>query len=321
MLRRNFVSIVLIATLILPGLPAFAQDPAADPPLAAQEPEAAQEPQAQEEPKTLPPQKPGEIVKPSETASTPSTGRRILSNFWMDQKAMWTSPFHMNSGNAKWWGLFGAGTAALIATDRSTSNALPNTVTQISFSKNFSRIGATYTTLPIAGALYLYGRKTDNAKAREVGVLGAEALLDSAIIVAILKAAAGRERPDLEGGNGRFFKGKDGFPSGHAIETWSFASVIAHEYAPNRIVPVITYSLATAVSVSRFTARKHYASDIAAGGAMGWFIGKFVWDHHLDPNIHKRYDPNAVSRLTPDNISPMFQPGTHTYGVSFAWNK
>ena len=131
---------------------------------------------------------------------------------------------------------------------------------------------------------------------------------------------AGRERPELVGGNGRFFKGKDGFPSGHAIETWSFASVISHEYAPSKIVPIVTYGLATIVSVSRFTGQKHYASDIVAGGAMGWFIGKYVWDHHQDPEIHKRYDP-LHSRFMPDTIAPVVQPGSRTYGVNVAWNK
>src|SRR5262249_12433312 len=120
--------------------------------------------------------------------------------------------------------------------------------------------------------------------------------------------------------NARFFKGGDGFPSGHAMETWAFASVISHEYAPSKIVPIITYGLATAVSVSRFTGRRHYASDIVAGGGMGWFIGKYVWDHHLDPNIHKRYE-NKVSRLMPTRISPMFEPSTHTAGLFLAWNK
>lgn len=307
MLRRNCISIVLTAFLIFPGAIALAEDP--------ESPE-----QQQPQPKLPPPQDPGQIVNPSETANTPSTAWRIFTNFRDDQKAFFTSPFHINRDNAKWWGLFGLGIAALVATDRRTSNALPNTVTQISFSKNVSRIGAGYATVPIVGALYLYGRKKNDAKAREASVLGAEALLDGAIFVEILKKAAGRERPELAGGNGRFLKGKDGFPSGHAIEMWSFASLISHEYAPNKIVPVITYGLATAVSVSRFTARKHYASDIVAGGAMGWFIGKYVWDHHQDPNIHKRYNPRS-SRFMPDRIGPMFQPSTHTFGVNLAWNK
>ena len=78
--------------------------------------------------------------------------------------------------------------------------------------------------------------------------------------------------------------------------TWSFASLIAHEYKGGKVVPTIAYSLASIVSVARFTAQKHFASDIVAGGSMGWFIGKFVFEHHLDAEIHKRYDPNARSR-------------------------
>jgi hypothetical protein len=140
--------------------------------------------------------------------------RRMPGYILHDQKAIWTSPFHINGGNAKWWGLFAVGTAALIATDRTTERSLGPSVTRNAFSANVSQIGAEYTTLPIAAGLYLYGRKVDNPKAREVGVLGAEALLDSAITVEIMKKMFGRERPDLAGGNGRFFKGKDGFPSG-----------------------------------------------------------------------------------------------------------
>jgi membrane-associated phospholipid phosphatase len=102
--------------------------------------------------------------------------------------------------------------------------------------------------------------------------------------------------------------------------SWSFASVVAHEYAPGKVVPVLAYSLATIVSASRFTARKHFASDILAGGSMGWFIGKYVFEHHLDPNIHKRYERNAAFRYMPE-IHPMFQPSTRTYGVFLSWNQ
>ena len=215
--------------------------------------------------------------------------------------------------------MFGAGTAALIATDHRTSTALPNTVTQIKYSRDVSQIGATYTTLPVAGALYLYGRSRNDPKARETGVLGAEALLDSYFLVSVIKIAAGRERPELEGGSGRFFKGKRGFPSGHAIMTWSFASLISHEYAPSRVVPIVAYSSATIVSLSRFTARKHFASDILAGGAIGWFIGPQVFDSHLDPSIHKRFGSNASNHFMPQ-IAPLFQPETLSYGLSVSWN-
>ena len=308
---------VLVVCLILPRPALFAQDQIA----AADRDQAQQEQQENKEQgtKPVPTEDPDQIVRPSETASTPSTGRRLLTNFWADQKAMWSSPFHIKAEDRKWWGIFGGSTVALIAADRHLSDALPNTTGQISWSKQVSRIGADYTTLPLAGGFYLYGRLKNDAKARETGVLGAEALLDSYIIVGILKVAAGRERPELEGGEGRFFKGQHGFPSGHSIMSWSFASLIAHEYAPGKVTPIIAYSLATIVSASRFTARKHFASDIVAGGAMGWFIGKYVFEHHLDPEIHKRYETNKVSHLIPE-VSPLFAPTSHTYGLSLLWS-
>jgi hypothetical protein len=48
----------------------------------------------------------------------------LPKNIWRDQKDIWTSPFHINRDNAKWWALFGGGTAALIATDKKFSKHL-----------------------------------------------------------------------------------------------------------------------------------------------------------------------------------------------------
>ena len=321
-MRRNFI-IVLIALFLCSGIAAFAQgeEPQAeqtqtDIQTNTQGQPPAQQPSAQQPPAV---QDPAQIVRPSETASPPSTVRKILTNVWSDQKVMWTSPFHTKPEDRKWWGLFGVGTAALIVEDRRISDSISYGTTQVSFSKSISQIGADYTTAPLAAGFYFYGKWKDDAKARETGVLAAEALIDSTIIVEILKVAGGRERPDVVGGKGRFFKGQgfnSAFPSGHSIMSWSFASLVAHEYAPGKVAPILAYSLASVVSVSRLTARKHFASDILAGGAMGWFIGRYVYEHHLDPDIHKRYNPRAA--LVPE-VNPLFDMRTKTYGVSLNW--
>src|SRR5262249_41786204 len=141
MLRGHWVGSLLVTVALVQNHAAFAQDVA-----------QKEEPQKQEEGTQQPPaENPAQVVRPSETARTPSTGRRLFTDFWSDQKAMWSSPFHMQPEDRKWWGLFGGATAALIATDRRTSTALPNTASQISLSKNFSQIGADYTTIPVAG--------------------------------------------------------------------------------------------------------------------------------------------------------------------------
>jgi membrane-associated phospholipid phosphatase len=52
--------------------------------------------------------------------------------------------------------------------------------------------------------------------------------------------------------------------------------VIAHEY-PKPLVYVIAYGLASTVTVARVGARKHFPGDVLAGGAIGWFLGDYVY--------------------------------------------
>src|SRR5215813_9591113 len=107
-MRRYYLLFLLIVLLGLQTPSAFGQDDETQGP---QEPQQAQQAQQQQGTQTPPPEDPAQVVRPSETASTPSTGKKILTNFWSDQKAMWTSPFHMKPEDRVWWGIFGGTTA------------------------------------------------------------------------------------------------------------------------------------------------------------------------------------------------------------------
>jgi membrane-associated phospholipid phosphatase len=258
------------------------------------------------------------VLYSDETESIKPLTRKLIRNIIYDQKEIWTSPFHMHRKDAGWWILFGGATGALIATDHITSRQLPNTADQIAISRDFSQAGAEYTILPVIGGLYIFGAIKDNPKARETSMLGAEAALDSVIVFEVLKAITQRPRPLEKDGGGHFFKGGDAFPSGHSVSIWAVASVVAHEYNKNKLVPIAAYSLATLVSASRFSARKHFASDVVVGGAMGWFIGRYVFQNHYDHAIHKR---NAFTHaLSHPRINPDLQPGANRYGLSLHWN-
>lgn len=248
------------------------------------------------------------VYYPGDTESAKPLATKLIRNIILDQKDIWTSPFRMNAQNAGWWIGFGGATAALIATDRHTSTLLENTKLQVTWGNNLSRIGASYTLIPLVAGFYGFGVFRDNAKAREVGVLGAEALMDSVIVQGVLKPIAGRNRPNGPREPGQFFDGGVSFPSGHAIESWTLASVISYEYGHTKIVPIIACSLAGVVSLARFGARQHYASDLLAGGAMGWFIGRYVWKTHQDHAIHPH------SGLKPQ-FWPEIQPSTRTYAM------
>ena len=186
----------------------------------------------------------------------------------------------MNRSSAKRWVAMGALTAALIATDHKTINTFENAPTQTRWGNNISRVGAAYTVIPVAAGFFFTGAAADDSKARETGVLGAEALLDGLIVQEVLKPIAGRDRPYMAHDHPKWFDGGSSFPSGHAIAAWSMASVISRQYPHHKWVPILTYGLAATVGAARFSAQQHYLSDVVVGGAIGWFIGHYVVGAH-----------------------------------------
>ncbi|HYL78238.1 MAG TPA: phosphatase PAP2 family protein [Bryobacteraceae bacterium] len=253
------------------------------------------------------------IYYPGDTESVKPLTRKLVLNILLDQKEIWTSPFHMHAADSLWWIGFGGVTAALVATDHRTSRLLENSKGQVAWGNNISKIGAGYTLVPVVAGFYAFGAITDDPKARETGVLGTEALVDSVIVSSILKPIAGRNRPNAAKEDGQFFDGGASFPSGHAISSWALASVISYEYGHTKFVPIVACGLASVVSVARFGARQHFASDIVAGGAMGWFIGRYVWKTHQDHAIH--------NHGLQAQVIPQFAPASHTYGVALSLSK
>jgi len=259
------------------------------------------------------------VLYSAETESLKPLTTKLARNILMDQKDIWTSPFHMNRHDAIPWIVFGAATGALIAGDRHIARQLPNTVDQVAISKDVSNVGAVYTVLPITAGLYIGGAISHNPKARETGILGGEAALDSLIVVAVLKSVTQRPRPLESNGNGSFFTGGGSFPSGHSAEAWALASVVALEYNKNILYPITAYGLASLVSFSRLSGQQHFASDIVAGSAIGWFIGRYVFQTHVDHSIHRR-SPSKLGVLRPQVI-PQFDPATSTRGVVLSWTR
>jgi membrane-associated phospholipid phosphatase len=192
------------------------------------------------------------VFYPGDTESLKPLGRKLARNIWLDQKEIWASPFRAKKKNAKLWIGFGAATAALVATDRRTSKTFENSTGQIRWANRVSNIGRTYTVLPVIAGFYGIGVLEDKPKLRETGVLSAEAVIDSLLVVEILKPVVGRNRPNSRIERGNFFDdGGDSFPSGHSISSWALASVISHEYSRTKWVPFVAYGLAGTVRAAR----------------------------------------------------------------------
>ena len=134
-------------------------------------------------------------------------------------------------------------------------------------------------------------------KGLETSLLASQGIITSGIWTRMIKMLSGRERPfasyyysKTEGGHwygpltsfnrnlsstkhGSSF---DSFPSGHTATAFSIATVVANMYKDQKIVPVISYSMATLVGLSRMTEHEHWASDVFVGGLLGYVCGNQV---------------------------------------------
>ena len=256
-----------------------------------------------------------------QSSKTPTLESQFFKNVLRDQEAIWTSPFRLHGRDARWLAPLALGTAALIATDRRTGDEVAESTSQLNASRIVSYAGSAYGVGAIAATFYCFGRAKHDARARETGVLGAEALIDSAIVVTALKEITQRRRP-LSGPNrGDFFDGGSSFPSGHSIQAWSLAAVIANEYHDHRWVQVGAYGIASAVSLSRFTGRQHYLSDVLVGSAAGYGIGRYVYrtHHRAKRDSGDEEESRGRSKFFP-LIAPEYNRRARDYGVALAWS-
>ena len=258
-----------------------------------------------------------------QTSSTSTLEHDFFKNILRDQKAIWTAPFHLHGDDAYWLAPITLGTAAFIVTDRDSADEMAESHNQAS--RIISYLGTGYATGGIAATFYAVGRATHNQRARETGVLSAEALIDSAIVATAVKEVTQRRRPTAGISRGDFFDGGSSFPSGHSIEAWTLATVIANEYHDHRAVEIAAYGLASVVSISRFTGHNHFLSDVLVGSALGYGIGRYVYKtHHVKTSAFGGEEEEEEqsfnhSRRWP-SIAPAYSRSARVYGVALAWS-
>jgi membrane-associated phospholipid phosphatase len=239
---------------------------------------------------------------------------RCFKNLMHDQAGIWSSPAHIHSHDLLWIVPFTVATGAAIATDKRALGTLGHPTRFVTATRLSSNIGSPYAIGGISGAFYLIGSLSHHDKARETGALGLEALANTAIVVEVLKLATNRDRPDQGTGEGDFWsQGWRGYPYGtsfpsmHAAGSWTLARVIASEY-PRPLVKILVYGLATGVSATRITGRKHFPSDVLVGSVTGYLIGGYVYRHHSS----EAHEESAFM------IMPFTDGATRSFGLTIA---
>jgi membrane-associated phospholipid phosphatase len=221
----------------------------------------------------------GPIATAYERKLAPALVRNLVS----DQKAIWTSPAYIRSGEATWLVPFAGLTAGFLVTDRDASLHSSKSPATLRHYTNFSNYGLA----GMAGAgagLFLLGNATHDEHKREAGLLSGEAALDGLFVSTSLQYALGRERPNTGSFHGKFWQGGTSFPSDHATTAWAIASVISHEY-PGPFTKIFAYGAAAAVTYARVRGEKHFPADVFVGSGIGWLTGWQVYRAHRNPGL------------------------------------
>ena len=233
-----------------------------------------------------------------------------------DLRQEFTKPFHMTRKN---WGQFGKFAAVAIALGLADEPiqkfAVKVTRNNPGFQKvsNFiSRFGGSYETYGLIG-LGAYAFISKDEKIKVTVLLASQAYITGFALEKVLKFLTGRTRPSFYAPNmeaepkflGPFSPPKNindkivqaSFPSGHATVAFAAATIFAKEYKNKPIVPIIAYTSATLISLSRITENKHWATDVLAGAVIGYLAGQNI------VNNYHRYAKIKASAKKQNTIS------------------
>lgn len=217
-----------------------------------------------------------------------------------DLKQSFTKPFHMKKRDWGNLGKFALVAGALSFADEPIQQGalrLRNNSPRVDHvSKYITNFGGVYEAYTLA-ALGAYGFIFKNEKIKTTTLLATQSYIAGAAVEGVTKFLSGRTRPSIYPAGteaepkflGPFSKtSKDAgekkvfssFPSGHTTVAFAAATVFALEYKDNPIIPIIAYSAATMIGLSRITENKHWSTDVLVGAALGFLTGKEVVNNY-----------------------------------------
>jgi membrane-associated phospholipid phosphatase len=190
--------------------------------------------------------------------------------------------------NLIWAGIGGGLALAVHPVDDNVNRGLVGSDFADKFFKPGEVLGELPTLLASASVVYAAGRLKDEPRVSHVGMDLIQSLAMSEALTQTLKYTARRERPD---GSGR-----NSFPSGHAADTFAFATALERHLGWRYATPA--FAFASYVAISRLPANRHWFSDAVFGAAVGIIAGRTVTSHeaHSFP-VTVNYIPGGVSVL------------------------
>jgi len=174
--------------------------------------------------------------------------------------------------NLYWAGAGGGLALAAHPFDDNVNKALVGSDTAEKIFKAGEILGELGTLLGSASVVYAVGRIKDQPKVSHLGMDLIEALAMSEALTQTIKYTTRRERPDGSS--------KNSFPSGHAADTFAFATALERHLNWKYSVPAYIFS--GYVAISRLPANRHWLSDAVFGSAVGIIAGRTVTSHESE---------------------------------------
>lgn len=217
-----------------------------------------------------------------------------------DIKQQWTSPLRLTGREWLGVGAFAAVTTGTILfadkpVNRFTVEQIRTNKSVVSASTYVTNFGGLYEAYTLA-ALGTYGWLFKKDKEKTTTLLATQAYITGAAIETVLKYLTSRQRPSyydaVTGLNSPIFHGPfyhflkkdnssfESFPSGHTTVAFAAATVFAMEYRNIWYVPIIAYSAATSIGISRIVQNQHWISDVLVGAALGFLTGRQVVNNY-----------------------------------------
>jgi membrane-associated phospholipid phosphatase len=225
----------------------------------------------------IPPQSP--VANPDPHSST-----GFIRPILQDQGAIFTSPARIHARDWKWLLPLAGSVGFLLASDERNMTERIHT-DPLARERSLKVSNAALASLALVPAyLYWSGWRHGDDYTQSTAYLSLRAVLDTAIATEMIRGVTRRQSPwDSNNSSSFFSSGKvsSSFPSLHSGAAWAVAAVVARRH-PGWLSQVGVYSLATAVSFSRVTAREHFPSDVLVGSALGFLIGRYVSRPALD---------------------------------------
>lgn len=188
--------------------------------------------------------------------------------------------------------------------------------------------------LGLSALFVSYSYLFKDEKAIHTSRLLGQALITSTLWTRLLKLSTGRKRPsDFYNQSGTTWNGPlaqfseraedfkpsnfDSFPSGHTATAFTIATVLATEYSDHLLVPILAYTLASAVGVTRMIEHQHWSSDVLVGSAIGYLCsrqicrqekrsGSFALKQESKKKIQSIYFVNYSNKICTANFSLTF---------------